>query len=102
VPTPSIPSATTIPANRHTVFCIVVSFCLGKSATSVFYHVYDVDFLPPEVADRYFVELRDKSAWEQKKAAFGNMQPRLTASYGDDLLLFRHGEQDTPVDADPA
>ena len=40
-------------------------------------------FLPHDLADRYFVELRDRSAWEQKKGGFGHMQPRLTASYGD-------------------
>jgi alkylated DNA repair dioxygenase AlkB len=40
-------------------------------------------FLPSDLADRYFAELRDTSPWEQKKAAFGHMQPRLTASYGD-------------------
>ena len=44
---------------------------------------YDVAFLLPELADHYFVELRDTAAWEQKKAAYGQMQPRLTASYGD-------------------
>jgi alkylated DNA repair dioxygenase AlkB len=50
--------------------------------------LYDQAFLPPELADRYFVVLRDTSAWEQKKAAFGHMQPRLTASYGDEGLTY--------------
>lgn len=50
--------------------------------------LYDEAFLSPELADRYFAELRDKSAWEQKKAAFGHMQPRLTASYGDDGVTY--------------
>jgi alkylated DNA repair dioxygenase AlkB len=45
--------------------------------------LYDNGFLSLDIADRYFVELRDTSAWEQKKAAFGHLQPRLTASYGD-------------------
>jgi alkylated DNA repair dioxygenase AlkB len=45
--------------------------------------LYEEAFLPPDLAHRYFVELRDTSAWEQKKAAFGHLQPRLTASYGD-------------------
>ena len=45
-------------------------------------HIVDA-FLSPELADRYFNELRDTAPWEQKKAAFGHMQPRLTASYGD-------------------
>ena len=46
--------------------------------------LYDDSFLPPDLAHRYFVELRDNSAWEQKPAAFGHLQPRLTASYGED------------------
>jgi alkylated DNA repair dioxygenase AlkB len=45
--------------------------------------LYHDAFLPPDLADCYFVELRDTSAWEQKKATFGHLQPRLTASYGD-------------------
>jgi alkylated DNA repair dioxygenase AlkB len=45
--------------------------------------LYHDAFLPPDLADRSFVELRDTSAWEQKKATFGHLQPRLTASYGD-------------------
>ena len=28
--------------------------------------LYDDAFLPPDLADQYFVELRDQSAWEQK------------------------------------
>jgi hypothetical protein len=50
--------------------------------------LYDDAFLPPDLADRYFVELIDTSAWEQKKAAFGQMQPRLTASYGDEGVTY--------------
>lgn len=42
--------------------------------------LYDQAFLPPDLADRYFVELRDHSAWEQKPGVFGHLQPRLTAS----------------------
>jgi len=49
---------------------------------------YDDAFLRPDLADRYFVELRDTSAWEQKKTVFGHMQPRLTASYGDDGITY--------------
>jgi alkylated DNA repair dioxygenase AlkB len=56
--------------------------------------LYDEAFLPPDLADRYFVELRDTSAWEQKRAAFGHMQPRLTASYGDKgITYFYSGTQ---------
>ena len=50
--------------------------------------LYDDAFLPPDLADRYFVELRDTSAWEQKKAIFGHLQPRLTASYGDEGVTY--------------
>lgn len=50
--------------------------------------LYDDVFLPPDVADRYFVELRDNSVWEQKPAAFGHLQPRLTASYGDEGITY--------------
>ncbi len=50
--------------------------------------LFDDAFLPSGLADRYFAELRDTSAWEQKKAAYGHMQPRLTASYGDDGLTY--------------
>src|SRR6516162_4291159 len=46
--------------------------------------LYEEAFLPADRADRFFIELRDTLAWEQKKAAFGHLQPRLTASYGDE------------------
>ena len=52
--------------------------------------LYDDAFLPPDVADRYFVELRDKSAWQQKPGVFGHMQPRLTTSYGDEGITYRY------------
>ncbi|HWB14206.1 MAG TPA: alpha-ketoglutarate-dependent dioxygenase AlkB [Pirellulales bacterium] len=45
-------------------------------------------FIPPDVADRYFAELRDTAPWEQKKAPFGHMQPRLTASYGEEGVTY--------------
>lgn len=50
--------------------------------------LYHDAFLPPALADRCFVELRDTSAWEQKNAAFGRLQPRLTASYGDEGVTY--------------
>ena len=50
--------------------------------------IYDEAFLPADLADRYFAELRDTAPWEQKKAAFGHLQPRLTASYGDDGVTY--------------
>ena len=50
--------------------------------------LYEEAFLPADLADRYFVELRDTSAWEQKKATFGHLQPRLTASYGDEGVTY--------------
>jgi alkylated DNA repair dioxygenase AlkB len=50
--------------------------------------LYEEGFLPTDLADRYFVELRDTAPWEQKKAAFGRLQPRLTVSYGDDGVTY--------------
>jgi alkylated DNA repair dioxygenase AlkB len=52
--------------------------------------LYEEGFLPPELADRYLAELRDHSAWEQKPGVFGQMQPRLTASYGDEGITYRY------------
>ena len=59
--------------------------------------LYDDEFLLPQHADRYFNELRDTSAWEQKKAAFGQMQPRLTASYGDQGVTYRYSGTENPA-----
>ena len=50
--------------------------------------LYEEAFLPADIGERYFVELRDTAPWEQKKAAFGHLQPRLTASYGDDGVTY--------------
>ncbi len=52
--------------------------------------LYDDAFLPPDVAHHYFAELRDESAWVQKPAAFGHLQPRLTASYGEEGTTYRY------------
>lgn len=52
--------------------------------------LYDEAFLPSALADRYFIELRDKCVWEQKPGVFGHMQPRLTASYGDEGVTYRY------------
>jgi len=52
--------------------------------------LYDESFLLPALADRYFAKLRDQTAWEQKPGVFGNLQPRLTASYGDDGTTYRY------------
>jgi alkylated DNA repair dioxygenase AlkB len=52
--------------------------------------LYEEAFLPADEADRYFVELRDHAAWEQKPGVFGHLQPRLTASYGDDGVIYRY------------
>ena len=60
--------------------------------------LYDDAFLPPDLADRYFVELRNNSAWQQKPASFGHLQPRLTASYGDDGITYRYsGTENTAL-----
>ena len=37
--------------------------------------VSDDSFLSADIADRYFVELRDHCQWEQKPGIFGHMQP---------------------------
>jgi alkylated DNA repair dioxygenase AlkB len=52
--------------------------------------LYEDAFLSPDLADSYFVEFRDTVAWEQKKGAFGHLQPRLTASYGDEGVTYRY------------
>jgi hypothetical protein len=52
--------------------------------------LFDEAFFPPDVADRYFAELRDTVVWEQKPGVFGHMQPRLTASYGDEGVTYRY------------
>lgn len=52
--------------------------------------LFDPAFLPVELADRAFVDLRDGCPWDQKPAAFGHLQPRLTASYGDDGVTYRY------------
>ena len=57
--------------------------------------LYQEAFLPPDLAERYFAELRDTAPWEQKKAAFGHMQPRLTASYGDEGVTYFYSGTET-------
>lgn len=52
--------------------------------------LFDDAFLPPDLADDYFVDLRDHCVWEQKPGVFGHMQPRLTASYGDEGVTYRY------------
>ena len=52
--------------------------------------LYDEAFLPPELADRYFLDLRNHCQWDQKPAIFGHLQPRLTASYGDPGVIYRY------------
>ncbi len=59
--------------------------------------LYDENFLPPDLADHYFVELRDHSAWQQKPLRLFGMsvlEPRLTASYGDKGLIYRYSGRD--------
>ena len=52
--------------------------------------MYEPAFLLPGIADNYFLELLNNSAWDQKPARFGKLQPRLTASYGDDGVAYRY------------
>jgi alkylated DNA repair dioxygenase AlkB len=56
--------------------------------------LYDEAFLPPDLADRYFTELRERSAWEQKPGVFNHMQPRLIASYGEPGIVYRYSGWD--------
>lgn len=56
--------------------------------------LYEEAFLPKGLADRYFTELRDHCAWEQKPGIFGHMQPRLIASYGDPGIVYRYSGRD--------
>ena len=59
--------------------------------------LYDDAFLPTDLADRYFAELRDNSAWGQKSVKiFGTVvpEPRLTATYGDKGLIYRYSGRD--------
>ena len=51
--------------------------------------LYAEAFLPIDLADRYFAELRDTLVWERKPGVFGRMHPRLTASYGDEGVTYR-------------
>ncbi|MEZ6126788.1 MAG: alpha-ketoglutarate-dependent dioxygenase AlkB [Planctomycetaceae bacterium] len=52
--------------------------------------IYKKAFLSGELSDRYFVDVRDNCSWEQKPGIFGHMQPRLTASYGDEGVTYRY------------
>ena len=52
--------------------------------------VFDDSFLSSEIADHYFVELRDHCRWEQKPGIFGHMQPRLIASHGDAGITYKY------------
>jgi len=52
--------------------------------------LFDDHFLPADLANRYFVDLRDQCSWEQKPGIFGHMQPRLIASYGDVGISYRY------------
>jgi alkylated DNA repair dioxygenase AlkB len=54
-------------------------------------------FLTPDVAQGYFIELRDHTAWEQKPASFGHLQPRLTAAYGDENTSYSYSGTENPA-----
>ncbi|WP_437221852.1 alpha-ketoglutarate-dependent dioxygenase AlkB family protein [Planctomicrobium sp. SH661] len=56
--------------------------------------LYNEAFLTPQLADRYFAELRDECAWEQKPGIFGHLQPRLIASYGEPGIIYRYSGRD--------
>lgn len=50
--------------------------------------LYEKNFIPEDLANEYFAEIRANAAWDQKQGAFGHMQPRLTASYGDNGIVY--------------
>jgi hypothetical protein len=50
--------------------------------------LYDKAFLPPDLGDGYFAELREQCHWEQRPGLFGRLQPRLTASYGEEGVVY--------------
>src|SRR5690348_2915028 len=50
--------------------------------------LYDAAFLPADVAEKYFAELRERCVWAEEGAGLGRMQPRLTASYGDPGITY--------------
>ena len=56
--------------------------------------LYDDAFIPADLSDRYFFELRDECVWEQKPGIFGHMQPRLIVSYGDAGVSYRYSGVD--------
>lgn len=56
--------------------------------------LYEFAFLSSELADRYYIKLRDECVWEQKPGLFGWMQPRLIASYGDAGISYRYSGRD--------
>ena len=56
--------------------------------------LYDEGFMPSDLSGRYFAELRDHCAWEQKPGVFGHMQPRLIASYGEPGIIYRYSGRD--------
>jgi alkylated DNA repair dioxygenase AlkB len=51
---------------------------------------YDEAFLPADLATHYFESIRPICQWSQQRAPFGHLQPRLTASYGDEGLTYRY------------
>ncbi len=52
--------------------------------------LYEERFFPVDAADRFFAELRDHTCWEQKQGVFGRLQPRLTASFGDEGVVYHY------------
>ena len=66
--------------------------------------LYHDAFLPPDLADRYFVELRDTVGLGAEDRDFRPLAAPADGFLrrrGRDLLLLGHGEQGAAVDADP-
>ncbi|MFO0919554.1 MAG: alpha-ketoglutarate-dependent dioxygenase AlkB [Planctomycetaceae bacterium] len=58
---------------------------------------YAPAFLPSDLAEKYFAELRESAPWQQRLGMFGRLQPRLTASYGDSGISYRYSGIDNPA-----
>jgi alkylated DNA repair dioxygenase AlkB len=51
---------------------------------------FDESFLSSALALEYFHEIKNNTLWVQMPGVFGHMQPRLTASYGDEGLVYSY------------
>ncbi len=52
--------------------------------------MFDKQFLKPELADKLYEVIKDKTPWNQEKTRFGKMMPRLTMWYADPGLKYEY------------